>query len=152
MGHCRACEHRWRGGRICGHTHINENTHVKKETGRHTWKHQHMYAHKQNQWSLSWCSPELPNALPRYKHTHTHTCIHLRAICSWRYCLQKGFTADTLRQAEREGQEKGRNCRDRVNQEIRKGGKEEGRKKGGKRQEVTDRDVEGKNVAPNYGT
>lgn len=80
-----------------------------------------------------------PGAAQRPATTHTHT--HLRAICSWRYSLQKGFTADTLRQTEREGQER----REKLSWPSESGDYEEakpGRVEG--REKLTDRKVKGK--------
>lgn len=123
----------------CTHTHTNEHTKTAKETEWHTWKHKHMCAHKQGQWSLSWCGPKQPNALPWHTRTRTHTHLHtLKSHLQLEiqpterlYC----WHSETDR--ERRIRKEGRNGRDRVNQEIRRKEREE---EGWKEtEEVTDR-------------
>lgn len=72
-------------------------THIKRERKRQsdTLENTNTCTHT-NRASGAWADVAPSSPTP----CHTYTCIHLRAICSWRYSLQKGFTADTVRQTE----------------------------------------------------
>lgn len=107
---CTSCK-RW----TCVHAHTLTHT---QRSQRDTVENRNTCTHTQSEpveLELMW-----PRAAQR--PATTHTCIHLRAICSWRYSLQKGFTADTLRQTAKGLKKKGRNCHNSLNQEIRRTG------------------------------